>query len=77
LDINLPGMDGVAALRILKARPETASIPVIAVTASATERDRRRGEAAGFHRYLTKPLKVADLVSALDALVAQPTADAG
>jgi len=77
LDINLPGMDGLSALRILRQQPETADIPVIAVTAAATERDRRRGEEAGFYRYLTKPLKVADLEAVLDALVAQTSANAG
>jgi CheY-like chemotaxis protein len=76
LDINLPGMDGLTALRILREGAETAAIPVIAVTAAATERDRRRGEAAGFYRYLTKPLRVADLEAVLDALVTPPSADA-
>jgi signal transduction histidine kinase/CheY-like chemotaxis protein len=77
MDINLPGMDGLAALRILREQAGTSAIPVIAVTAAATDRDRRRGEAAGFHRYLTKPLKVADLEAVLDALVAQPNRSAG
>jgi CheY-like chemotaxis protein len=77
MDINLPGMDGLAALRILRDHPGTTAIPVIAVTAAATDRDRRRGEAAGFYRYLTKPLKVADLEAVLEALVAQPNRSAG
>ena len=77
LDINLPGMDGLTALRILRDQPETRAIPIIAVTAAATERDRRRGEEAGFYRYLTKPLKVADLEAVLDALVAETRATAG
>jgi PAS domain S-box-containing protein len=70
LDINLPGMSGLDALRILRDGVETARIPVIALSAAATERDRQRGEAAGFYRYLTKPLRVADLEAVLEGLVA-------
>ena len=58
LDINLPGMDGFAALGQLKAWPETADIPVVAITANAMPRDIERGRAAGFADYLTKPLDV-------------------
>ncbi len=72
MDINLPGMSGVDALRALGAWSETKSIPVIAVTAAASERDRQRGLAAGFSRYLTKPVKVDELVEALESLLAAP-----
>src|SRR5262249_33877073 len=58
MDINLPGMSGVEALRVLRSAPETEAIPVIALTAAASERDRQRGLQAGFFRYLTKPVKV-------------------
>lgn len=61
MDINLPGMSGIDALRVLREWPETREIPVIALTAAASERDRQRGERAGFYRYLTKPVKVAEL----------------
>lgn len=67
MDINLPGMSGLDALRVLKAAPETAAIPVIALTAAASERDRNRGMEAGFYRYLTKPIDVDELVQALEA----------
>ena len=70
VDINLPGMSGLDALRILRRWQETAQIPVIALTAAASELDRRRGEEAGFYRYLTKPIKVEDLEATLGALVA-------
>lgn len=70
MDINLPGMSGVEALRALRAAPETRGIPVIALTAAASERDRQRGVQAGFHRYLTKPARVDELLSALEALLA-------
>lgn len=69
LDINLPGMSGLDALLILRQEPQLARTPVIAVTAAATERDRQRGEAAGFDRYLTKPIRIADLEAALYSLL--------
>jgi PAS domain S-box-containing protein len=70
LDITLPGMSGVDALRALRALAATRDIPVIALTAAATEIDKRRGREAGFDRYLTKPVKVDDFVAALNALLA-------
>ena len=70
IDINLPGMSGLDALRILRRWPETAQIPVIALTAAASERDRQHGEEAGFYRYLTKPIKVEDLEATLAAILA-------
>ncbi|HEY8378993.1 MAG TPA: PAS domain S-box protein [Nannocystis sp.] len=69
MDINLPGMSGLDALRELRALPETSHIPVIALTAAASERDRERGEQVGFYRYLTKPVKVAELEAALAKLL--------
>jgi PAS domain S-box-containing protein len=70
MDINLPGMSGLDALRALRAAPEMKDIPVIALTAAASERDKQRGMEAGFYRYLTKPVKVDELVTALEALLA-------
>jgi CheY-like chemotaxis protein len=69
MDINLPGMSGLEALRALKAADETRNIPVIALTAAASERDRQQGERAGFYRYLTKPIQVDELLAALEALI--------
>jgi PAS domain S-box-containing protein len=69
MDINLPGMSGLDALNALRASPETSSIPVIALTAAASDRDRQRGEQAGFYRYLTKPVKVDELEAALGNLL--------
>ena len=69
MDINLPGISGFDALSELQRWPETARIPVIALTAAASERDQRRGVQAGFFRYLTKPVKVDELEAALDALL--------
>jgi CheY-like chemotaxis protein len=58
LDIQLPGMDGIAALQRLKAGPRTASIPVVALTAFAMKDDPERFARAGFDGYLAKPIDV-------------------
>ncbi len=69
MDINLPGMSGLDALRALRAAPETQHIPVIALTAAASERDRQRGIEAGFFRYLAKPIRVDELIDAIEELL--------
>jgi signal transduction histidine kinase/CheY-like chemotaxis protein len=69
MDINLPGMSGVEALRMLQADPECRSIPVIALTAAASERDRLRGEEEGFYRYLTKPVQVDEFEATLESVL--------
>jgi CheY-like chemotaxis protein len=61
LDIQLPGMDGMQALDSLRADPTTRDIPVIALTAFAMKSDRERFLAAGFDRYVAKPLDIHDL----------------
>jgi len=66
MDINLPGIDGTAALRLLAAAPETREIPVIAISANALPRDIEKGLEAGFFRYLTKPIKVGSFMDTLD-----------
>ncbi len=66
MDINLPGINGLQALRILGEDPATAHIPVIALSANARPRDIEKGLEAGFFGYLTKPIKVAEFMSALD-----------
>ena len=66
MDINLPGISGIEALRILAEDPVTAHIPVIALSANAIPRDIEKGLAAGFFRYLTKPIKVNEFMNTLD-----------
>jgi PAS domain S-box-containing protein len=66
MDINLPGMSGIQALEILREDPKTAHIPVLAISANAMPHDIRKGLEAGFLRYLTKPIKVNELMDALD-----------
>ncbi len=69
MDINLPGISGIQALRILADDPATARIPVIALSANAMPRDIARGLAAGFFRYLTKPIKVDEFMDTLDLVL--------
>ena len=66
MDINLPGISGITALRILAADPSTVRIPVIAISANAMPRDIEKGLEAGFFRYLTKPIKVTEFMDTLD-----------
>jgi CheY-like chemotaxis protein len=65
MDINLPGMSGIEATRRLRGWPETARIPVIALSAAAMIRDASRIHDAGFYRHLTKPVMVDDLARVL------------
>jgi PAS domain S-box-containing protein len=67
MDINLPGISGIEALKILRQDPATAHIPAIALTANAMERDVQKGLKAGFLLYLTKPIKVNAFMGALDS----------
>ena len=66
MDINLPGISGIQALEVLRADPATAHIPVVALSANAIPRDIEKGLAAGFFRYLTKPIKVNEFMDTLD-----------
>ena len=79
LDINLPGMDGFEVKARLGDDPLTRHMPVLALSARATPADIRRGRAAGFVEYLTKPLQIPALVEALSLALAPraaPPADA-
>ena len=71
LDIMLPGMSGIEVLRQLRADPLTSNIPVIALTANAMQRDIERGQAAGFNRYLTKPIDIDRFTEAINSTLAQ------
>jgi CheY-like chemotaxis protein len=66
MDINLPGISGIEAMRTLRADPSTAHIPIIALSANAVPRDIERALEAGFFNYLTKPIKVNQFMDALD-----------
>jgi two-component system, cell cycle response regulator DivK len=73
MDIQLPGMDGVAALRELRTFRETAATPVIAVTAFAMNDDRERLLAAGFDGYVEKPIDIRALPAQLRVFLAGPS----
>jgi signal transduction histidine kinase/ActR/RegA family two-component response regulator len=66
MDINLPGISGYGCLKILQDDPAVAHIPVLALSANAMPRDIEKGMAAGFFRYLTKPINVVEFMNALD-----------
>ena len=67
MDINLPGISGLEAMKLLRADPATAHIPVIALSANAVPRDIAAALEAGFLGYLTKPIKVNQFMETLDA----------
>lgn len=69
MDINLPGMDGYAAMRVLKSSAVTRHIPVIAVSAGAMKTDIEKGEAADFVAYVTKPIEISTLISTIDKFI--------
>jgi two-component system cell cycle response regulator DivK len=70
MDISLPGMDGWEATRVLRAQTETASVPIIALTAHAMETDRQRSLEAGCNDFDTKPVDLARLLIKIEALLA-------
>ena len=69
MDIRLPGIDGVEALRRLRAEETTRGIPVMAMTASVMSEDRQKIMAAGFDGYQSKPIEVSDFVAAIAQLL--------
>ncbi len=70
MDINLPGISGIEAMKILRDDPLTAHIPVVAISANAMPGDIKKGLDAGFYRYLTKPINVNEFTDALNAALA-------
>ena len=76
MDINLPGISGIEAMQILATDSATAHIPIVAISANAMPRDIEKGLDAGFFRYLTKPIKVNELIDTLDVVLAHAKASA-
>jgi PAS domain S-box-containing protein len=74
MDINLPGISGYEALKLLKADPLTAGIPVIGVSANAMQGDEARALAAGFASYVTKPIDVPVFLAMLDRVIPKSSA---
>ncbi|MCI0546556.1 MAG: response regulator [Candidatus Rokubacteria bacterium] len=69
LDVHMPGLDGLAVCRQLRADPELSDTPIILLTAAAQESDRLRGRAAGADEYLTKPFSPLALLKLVRALL--------
>lgn len=69
MDIQLPGMDGLAATAILKQEAHTAAIPVVALTAMAMKEDREKTRLAGCNAYIIKPLRYKELYRVIDTLL--------
>ncbi|WP_150050748.1 MULTISPECIES: response regulator [Methylomonas] len=72
MDIQMPGMDGLTAIRLLKADFRTAKIPIIAVSALAMEGDRERILASGCEDYTSKPIRYKELLGQIQRML-QPT----
>jgi two-component system cell cycle response regulator DivK len=72
MDIQLPGMNGIEALGVLRGQPETAAIPVIAVTASVMQQDRKLITEAGFNGYVGKPISLVEFLETVSAALARP-----
>ena len=70
MDIQLPGIDGITALKQLRAEPKTKSIPVIAITASAMTHNRKTMLAEGFDGYQTKPLSLKEFLGEIERVLA-------
>ena len=65
MDIQLPGINGIEALRVLRANPETATIPAVAVTASVMQQDRKHITEAGFDGYIGKPINLKEFLDTI------------
>jgi two-component system, cell cycle response regulator DivK len=73
MDIQLPGMDGIRALKQLRANPQTKNIPVIAITASAMTNNRQTMLAEGFDGYQSKPISVKNFLGELERVLSLAT----
>ena len=70
MDIQLPGMDGITAMKQLKADPKTRSVPIIAITASAMTNNRTAMLTEGFDGYQTKPISLKDFLGEVERVLA-------
>ena len=74
MDIHLPGMSGIEALKVLRAEVATAAIPVIAVTASVMQQDRKQITEAGFDAYVGKPINLKEFLDGVSGMLARKRA---
>jgi len=75
MDLQLPGIDGTQAMRMIKGGPSGPDIPVVALTAFAMSEDRERALRNGFDGYLSKPISVSDLPRQLNEFLPERSAD--
>jgi CheY-like chemotaxis protein len=75
MDLQLPGIDGTQAMRMIKGGPSGPDIPVVALTAFAMSEDRERALRNGFDGYLSKPISVSDLPRQLNEFLPERPAD--
>lgn len=73
MDVQMPGMDGILATQHLRANPRFATIPIIALTAFARSDDHERCLEAGMNAYLSKPVRLKELLRMVDRLLELPT----
>jgi two-component system cell cycle response regulator DivK len=71
MDIQLPGMNGIEARKILRSKPDTAKIPVVAVTASVMQQDRNLITQAGFDGYIGKPINIKEFLEVVNHTLAR------
>ncbi len=69
MDINLPGMDGISAAKLIKETSETKDIPIIALSAEAMSDDIDRAMEVGFEEYITKPFKVSSFMDLINSIL--------
>ena len=74
MDIQLPGMDGIQALKALRDNPATAALPVVAITASVMKADREQIMRAGFDGFIEKPITVRSFLEAVEGALQTRTA---
>jgi two-component system, cell cycle response regulator DivK len=74
MDIQLPGMNGMEALKVLRADPSTAKVPVVAITASVMTQDRQQIMDTGFDGFIEKPINLRDFLSTVNAAIRPPGA---
>lgn len=71
MDIQLPGMNGIEALKVLRGKPDTAAIPIVAVTASVMQQDRTLITEAGFDGYISKPINIKEFLDSVGRALAR------
>ncbi len=74
MDIQLPGMNGMEALKVLRAEPATAKVPVVAITASVMTQDRQQIMDTGFDGFIEKPINLRDFLATVNASIRPPGA---